>query len=109
MYNAQKAGKGESIDLAMYEALLATMSCNILDYLNYGKVYPRAGNRDPLFIGYGVYQCKRRICLYGIMGKEGCSESFELIGLNLIGTEDYPEGIGIIKKDSVSAKLIGKK
>ncbi|WP_196595191.1 L-carnitine CoA-transferase [Pectinatus frisingensis] len=110
VYNAQKTGKGESIDLAMYEALLATMSCNILDYLNYGKVYPRAGNRDPLFIGYGVYQCKEGYVYMALWGKRAVANLFELIGLShLIGTEDYPEGIGIIKKDSVSAKLIEEK
>lgn len=110
VYNAQKTGKGESIDLAMYEALLSTLSCNVLDYLNYGKVYPRAGNRDPLFIGYGVYQCKDGYVYTALWGKRQVANLFGLIGLShLLGTEDYPDGTSIINTDSPAAKLIEEK
>jgi L-carnitine CoA-transferase len=110
VYNAQKTGQGESIDLAMYEAMLATMACNALDYLNYEKVYPRAGNRDPLFVGYGVYQCKEGHAYIALWGKKPVANFFEVMGLShLLGTDEYPAGTGIIPRDSASAQFVDDK
>ncbi len=47
LYQAEKSGKGESIDLAMYETLLAIGQYYLVDYLNQGIKWPRPGARQP--------------------------------------------------------------
>ena len=47
LYKAEKTGKGESIDLAMYETLLAIGQYYLVDYLNEGIKWPRPGRSQP--------------------------------------------------------------
>lgn len=47
LYKAEKSGKGESIDLAMYETLLAIGQYYLVDYLNEGIKWPRPGAAQP--------------------------------------------------------------
>ncbi|MDR2722079.1 MAG: CoA transferase, partial [Coriobacteriaceae bacterium] len=46
LYRAQKTGKGESIDLAMYETLLSIGQYYLVDYLNADVIWPRPGARN---------------------------------------------------------------
>ncbi len=58
LYKAEKSGKGESIDLAMYETLLAIGQYYLVDYLNEGIKWPRPGARNQNLCGIGEFKCK---------------------------------------------------
>ena len=53
LYRAEKTGKGESIDLAMYETLLSIGQYYLVDYLNAGIKWPRPGARNQNLCGIG--------------------------------------------------------
>lgn len=110
LYNAQKTGKGESIDVAMYEVLLRMGAYYMMDYLNEGILYPRAGARHQNLCGIGVYKCKDgflSLCLYGAKQNKAI---LERIGLgHLWGTEEYPEGTTALWLDGPKAELIEQK
>ena len=62
LYNAQKTGKGESIDVAMYEVMLRVGQYYMMDYLNGGEMCPRMiKGKDPLYAGCGLYTCLKRL------------------------------------------------
>ena len=92
LYQAEKSGKGESIDLAMYETLLAIGQYYLVDYLNEGIKWPRPGARNQNLCGIGEFKCKDGflgVCLYGV---DQNKYFLETIGLgHLWGTEDIPE------------------
>lgn len=92
LYKAEKTGKGESIDLAMFETLLSIGQYYLVDYLNEGIVWPRPGARNQNLCGIGEYKCKDGfigLCLYGV---DQNKYLLERIGLgHLWGTENIPE------------------
>lgn len=110
LYKAQKTGKGESIDVAMYEVLLRIGAYYMMDYLNAGITYPRAGARHQNLCGIGVYKCKDgfiSLCLYGAKQNQAI---LERIGLGYLwGTEEYPEGTSALWLDGPKAQLIEQK
>ena len=110
LYKAQKTGKGESIDVAMYEVLLRMGAYYMMDYLNAGITYPRAGARHQNLCGIGVYKCKDgfiSLCLYGAKQNQAI---LERIGLGYLwGTEEYPEGTSALWLDGPKAELIEQK
>lgn len=92
LYKAEKSGKGESIDLAMYETLLAIGQYYLVDYLNEGVKWPRPGARNQNLCGIGEFACKDGflgVCLYGV---DQNKYFLETIGLgHLWGTPEIPE------------------
>lgn len=110
LYRAQKTGKGESIDVAMYEVMLRMGAYYMMDYLNAGITYPRAGARNQNLCGIGVYKCKDgflSLCLYGARQNEAL---LNRIGLGYLwGTEEYPEGTTALWLNGPKAALIEEK
>lgn len=110
LYKAQKTGVGESIDVAMYEVMLRMGSYYMMDYLNGGISYPRAGARHQNLCGIGVYKCKDgflSLCLYGAPQNKAI---LERIGLgHLWGTDEYPEGTTALWLNGPKADLIQQK
>ncbi|MFO1442143.1 L-carnitine CoA-transferase [Bacillus sp. Bva_UNVM-123] len=110
LHKAQKTGIGESVDVAMYEVLLRMGAYYMMDYLNEGIKYPRAGARHQNLCGIGVYKCKDgflSLCLYGAKQNQAI---LERIGLgHLWGTEEYPEGTSALWLDGPKAELIEQK
>jgi L-carnitine CoA-transferase len=110
IYRAKQTGVGESIDMAMYEVMLRVGAYYMMDYLNGGILYPRAGARHQNLCGIGVYKCKDgflSLCLYGAKQNQAI---LERIGLGYLwGTEDYPEGTSALWLDSPKADLIQEK
>ena len=92
LYRAEKTGKGESIDLAMFETLLAIGQYYLVDYLNEDIIWPRPGARNQNLCGIGEYRCKDGfigLCLYGV---DQNKYLLEKVGLgHLWGTEHIPE------------------
>lgn len=110
LYKAQKTGVGESIDIAMYEVMLRMGAYYMMDYLNAGILYPRAGAKHQNLCGIGVYKCKDgflSLCLYGAKQNKAI---LERIGLGYLwGTEEYPEGTTALWLDGPKADLIEQK
>ncbi|WP_371363937.1 L-carnitine CoA-transferase [Sporomusa rhizae] len=110
LYRAQKTGVGESIDVAMYEVMLRLGAYYMMDYLNAGITYPRAGARHQNLCGIGVYKCKDgflSLCLYGAKQNKAI---LDRIGLSYLwGTDEYPEGTSALWLNGPKAALIEKK
>jgi L-carnitine CoA-transferase len=110
LYKAKQTGVGESIDLAMYEVMLRMGAYYMMDYLNEGILYPRAGARHQNLCGIGVYKCKDgflSLCLYGAPQNKAI---LERIGLGYLwGTDEYPEGTTALWLNGPKADLIQQK
>lgn len=92
LHKVARTGKGESIDIAMYETLLTMGQYYLVDYLNADILWPRPGARNQNLCGIGEYACKDGfigLCLYGVAQNKYLLET---IGLgHLWGTEAIPE------------------
>lgn len=110
LHKAKATGKGESIDLAMYETMLRVGVYYMMDYLNAGIRYPRPGARHQNLCGIGIYECADGfigLCLYGISQNKYVLET---IGLgDLWGTEEYPEDTSALWLSGPKAELIEQK
>jgi L-carnitine CoA-transferase len=110
LHKAEKTGKGESIDLAMFETLLSIGQYYLVDYLNEDIKWPRPGARNQNLCGIGEYKCKDGfigLCLYGV---DQNKYLLEAIGLGeLWGTEEYPEDSSALWLASSKAPLIEQK
>jgi L-carnitine CoA-transferase len=110
LYKAKTTGKGESVDLAMYETLLSIGQYYLVDYLNEGIIWPRPGARNQNLCGIGEYKCADGflgLCVYGVDQNKYLLES---IGLGeLWGTEEYPEDTSGLWLSSPKAELIEQK
>ena len=100
-------GVGESVDVAMYETLLAIGQYYLVDYLNAGVVWPRPGARNQNLCAIGEYRCADGfigLCVYGVPQNKYLLET---IGLGeLWGTPDYPEDCSALWLSSPKAQLI---
>lgn len=107
VYKASRTGRGESIDVAMFE-IMARMGLYFnINYLNAGLTYPRPAERHQDLCGIGTFKCKdgqMTMVLYGVKQNRWM---LERIGLgDLWGTEDYPEGTSALWLSSPKADLI---
>ena len=88
-------GKGESVDVAQYEALARIMDGRMIQYATDGVKMPRTGNKDAQAALFSFYTCKDgRTIFIGMTGAEVCKRGFPIIGLPVPGTgdPDFPEG-----------------
>lgn len=53
-----RTGKGQLIDLALYEPMLTSLGSMVVEYDQLGVILQRAGNRAPMTSPRGAYQCK---------------------------------------------------
>lgn len=98
LYRAKQTGKGESIDVAMYESLLRVGQYYMMDYFNEGKVYPRSTKgKDPLCVGCGIYKCTDGYMCVELVGVKQVAGMLQELGRGeLIGTESCPEGCQLL-------------
>ncbi|MCL2783661.1 MAG: L-carnitine CoA-transferase [Propionibacteriaceae bacterium] len=110
LHRVSVTGKGESIDVAMYETLLAIGQYYLVDYLNAGVVWPRPGARNQNLCAIGEYRCWDGfigLCVYGVQQNKYL---LQVIGLgDLWGTDDYPEDTSALWLSSPKAALIESK
>jgi len=110
LHKVALTGVGESIDVAMYESLLAIGQYYLVDYLNAGIIWPRPGARNQNLCAIGEYKCKDGfigLCIYGVPQNKYL---LEVIGLgDLWGTPDYPEDTSALWLSSPKAQLIEQK
>ncbi|MDR1431502.1 MAG: L-carnitine CoA-transferase [Propionibacteriaceae bacterium] len=110
LHKVTASGKGESIDVAMFETLLAIGQYYLVDYLNAGVIWPRPGARNQNLCGIGEYKCADGyigLCVYGVPQNKYLLET---IGLGeLWGTAEYPEDTSALWLSSPKAALIEAK
>ncbi len=110
LHKVALTGVGESVDVAMYETLLAIGQYYLVDYLNAGVVWPRPGARNQNLCAIGEYRCADGfigLCVYGVTQNKYL---LEVIGLGeLWGTPDYPEDCSALWLSSPKAALIEAK
>ncbi|MGD9932545.1 MAG: CoA transferase [Dehalococcoidia bacterium] len=56
IYERNRSGEGQYIDLSMQEANLTFIGDAVIEYLEMGQLRPRMGNRHPLFAPHGMYE-----------------------------------------------------
>jgi L-carnitine CoA-transferase len=108
LYNVQKTGVGESVDVAMYEAMLAVGQYYMIDYFNGGKICPRmTKGKDPIWVGCGLYTCKDGYIVMEIVGVRPVQDMFKTLGLeHLLGTDEVPEGTQLISRENPVGVLV---
>lgn len=108
--HARETGQGESIDIAMTEVLLRLAAYNMQNYLNDGVLYPRAGAKDPIQGGNGIYKTKDGYLFCAILGVQQMKDMFELVGCSdLYGTGDFVDGFTFLDFQYEGAREIEDK
>jgi benzylsuccinate CoA-transferase BbsF subunit len=57
LYQRQRTGRGQYIDLSMLRATVATQGVGLMEYIVTGRVMQPRGNYDPTMAPYGNYPC----------------------------------------------------
>ncbi len=104
--NTLKTGKGESIDLAQYEATLRCQANLSVEYFNHGVQTKREGSHNQIYAGWGVYKCKDDKYVYLlILGGAIVRRAINILGLEY-GGELFPENIGGILRGTPAAEVL---
>lgn len=91
--NARTTGKGESIDVAMFEVMARMGLYYNINYLNAGITYPRPADRSQDLCGIGTFEAADGDIAIVLYGAKENHWLLDQIGLgHLWGTEDIPEG-----------------
>ncbi|MFP1452660.1 CoA transferase [Escherichia coli] len=100
LHKVRETGKGESIDIAMYEVMLRIGQYFMMDYFNGGEMCPRMSKgKDPYYAGCGLYKCADGYIVMELVGITQIEECFKDIGLaHLLGTPEIPEGTQLIHR-----------
>lgn len=101
---AEQTGKGESVDVAMYECMLRVSADSIALGLNRGMPPQRPGNRTQRAWGDGVYRCKDGKYVFwmsGQVGKTGYATQ-QIVGME---NEDPGPGAPFSTKPEVGEEL----
>ena len=104
--NAQRTGKGDSVDVAQYEAMLRCEGFYALNYLNTGALPVREGSHSTSSAGYGTYICQDGVPIYTlILGPGVVRAALPLFGLEY-GSELFPEGTPVISFGSEAGNVL---
>lgn len=104
--NAQKTGKGESVDVAQYEAMLRCEGFYALNYLNTGALPVREGSHSTSSAGYGTYICKDGVPIYVlILGPGVVKKALGVFGLEY-GSDLFPVGMPVVAFDSEAGRVL---
>ena len=85
LHRAQQTGKGESVDVAMYECMLRASGDAVGFGLNCGREATRSGNRTDRAWGEGVYKCKDGKYVFWMSGQVGATT---MATLKMVKMED---------------------
>ena len=103
--NAQKTGKGESVDVAQFEVLLMIQGAYPADWFNDKKARPRAGAKHPAFAGWEPFQCKDGMIYIQFINATSIRKGLPLLGLEY-GTELFPEGSAFVYRGTPGGDLL---
>jgi L-carnitine CoA-transferase len=104
--NAQRTGKGESVDVAQYETMLRCEGFYALNYLNLDILPVREGSHSTSTAGYGTYTCADGVPIYTlILGAGVVKNAVLMLGLDY-GGELFPEGIAGVPSTFAAAPVL---
>lgn len=103
--NAQKTGKGESVDVAQYETMLNCIGSFVSDYLCYDIDRKRSGTNNPTFAGCGCYECKDGNIYVFFLSTNVLKGGLPLLGLEF-GSELFPEDKYAVWRGTPGAELL---
>jgi L-carnitine CoA-transferase len=106
--NAQKTGKGESIDLAQYEACVYTMSDAVMHWLNRGLEYKRTGAKNQKYGAWQPYKCKDGEILVVPAGPSFYHKGLPWLGIE-IGNETFPKEWQFVPRGSKADEIVQEK
>jgi crotonobetainyl-CoA:carnitine CoA-transferase CaiB-like acyl-CoA transferase len=105
--NAQRTGKGQVVDVSMYESQAALIASFWSSYLNGEGVYPRSGNRSYMYEIFGLYQCKdNKWIAVTVSGLSLYKKLLDLLGLDI---QEYTYDGACRKGDPQLATRLGAK
>ncbi|OPX84823.1 MAG: Bile acid-CoA hydrolase [Pelotomaculum sp. PtaB.Bin104] len=101
--NAQKTGKGQVVDVAMYEALANSFNyywCTCLN--NQGPAFQRTGPINELYQPFGLYECKdKNVMAVAIVGIPLWTKLLAMFGVDI---KSYPYNETCCQQDPELAK-----
>ncbi len=111
LYNVQKTGQGESIDIAMYEVLFNAGQYYMMDHFNGGEMCPRqTRGKDPIWVGCGTYICNDGFMVMELVGTAQIEKMFAKLGIeDKLNTDEYPTGTQLISRESPSGPEVEEK
>jgi len=106
LHRARITGKGESVDVAMYESMLRISADAVALGLNRGVVPTRLGNRTQRAYGEGIYKCMDGEYVFWMSGQVGMTVRGTLKVLGFEGDDlDPGPGIGFSTKPELAEKV----
>jgi len=100
--NAQKTGKGDSVDIAQFEVMTKTMCHYPATQFMDGVTLGRGGNDDPVFGGYGIFKCGDGSYVFiGMVGASPLARGLKVLGLE--GDPLFPPGAQFALRSNPSA------
>lgn len=106
---AQKTGKGESLDVAQYEAAIRFQNQRPMDWLTRGVPSPRVGNHNDVTAGWGAYTCKDGNDVYMMwLGPSVMKQGLPLFGLEF-GSELFPSDKNFAPLNTPGGDLLEEK
>ena len=80
LYQRDRTGKGQRIDVAMLDAALMLMSAFVTDTLTTGKSSPPHGNVHPKYAGYSTYETADGLIMIGAWTNKQLARLFTALG-----------------------------
>lgn len=102
----ERTGKGESLDIAQFEAMLRVQANYPTDYLRYGLDYVKEGDRSRICAVYGTYRCGDGEEIYVLaLGSGALSHLLAVLGLD-DRTDLFPVGGGFVPVGTPAAEVL---
>ncbi|MDD5807238.1 MAG: CaiB/BaiF CoA-transferase family protein [Eggerthellales bacterium] len=109
-HRAQVTGKGESIDIAQFEAMQRVSGFYLMNYLNTGALPVREGSHSTSSAGYGAYTCSDGVPLYIlVLGAGVVRNLLPVLGIKQGEDPLFPVGMPVVAfKSEAGAALEAK-
>lgn len=108
LYNAKRTGKGESIDVAQFEAMMRCQLNYPLDELNYGIKFTREGNHSLFRAGLGTYKCSDGEIHIFTVGMGVLKKGLPFLGLEF-GSKEFPADQPVVLPNTPGGNLLEEK
>ncbi len=80
LFQRERTGKGQRIDVSMLDAALMLMSANIAAMQSNGEPIVAHGNADPSFAGYAAYETRDGQLMVGVWTNKQMGKLFRALG-----------------------------
>ena len=80
LYNREKTGKGQYVDIAMLDSVFAFIETNVVRHTIGGVHPPRVGARHPLSAPFDIYMCKDAYVIIAVASDHHFAKLCEMIG-----------------------------